>query len=254
MNDQPCHHPCLLFALKREAAPFLRGVRPVAALAGGPCPAFLCGPPERQVVVLETGVGARAVLACFDWLLAKPRVQGAEYRPGLILSAGFSGALTEKLQVGDVVQASGVVDGSGKEWPITWPVREGAGPLITGRLFCSDRFIGDTGAKLALGHARRAVAVDMESAVIARLCHEQQLPFGCLRVISDDVRVPLHAAIFELIEGESVSYRRLAWLLLRSPWMSGQLVRLARQTSLAALRLAEATQRLLDSEYFTKKK
>lgn len=242
--SHPNEHPCLLFALNREAAPFLRGVvkRPVA---GSPCPAFLCGQPGRHLVVLETGVGASAVQTAFDWLLGQPTVDGAAYRPGLILSAGFSGALSATLAVGDVILASSVMDAAGNHWPASWPDAARPTSLRRGRLWCSDRFIGDVAEKLALGEARQALAVDMESAVIARICQQLGLPFGCLRVISDDVHVPLDAAIFELIEGERISYRRLAWLLFRSPRLVGQLLRLARQTRLAAARLTQELNTLL---------
>ena len=64
-------------------------------------------------------------------------------------------------------------------------------PLIRGRLLTVDQMAGAPGAKLALGQKSGAVAVDMEAATLARRCSKEGVPFGCVRVVLDEVQTPL---------------------------------------------------------------
>src|SRR5262249_55544315 len=105
--------PCLLFALGRESAPFLREFRPQQRFPGAPCRARFCGPSWLTVLVAETGIGATRTQNALDWLLAGPLLENVPYRPRLVLSAGFSGALQEAYQIGDLILATEVVDEAG---------------------------------------------------------------------------------------------------------------------------------------------
>ena len=58
-----------------------------------------------------------------SWLLSGPPVDGVPYRPSLVLSAGFSGAVVAGLNVGDLILASEVCDADGVCRPATWPRR-----------------------------------------------------------------------------------------------------------------------------------
>src|SRR5262249_49466348 len=55
----------------------------------------------------------------------------------------------------------------------------GAPPLHRGRLLTAARLAGDPEAKRALGRKHDAMAVDMETAALARLCAAAEVPFGC---------------------------------------------------------------------------
>src|SRR6516162_9664899 len=107
-TDLAFDDPCILFALRREANPFLREFRPQLRFPGAPCWARFCGPAWLTVLVLETGVGTGRARAALDWLLARPALANVVYRPRLVLSAGFCGALDEQLRVGDVLLATEV--------------------------------------------------------------------------------------------------------------------------------------------------
>src|SRR5207245_1889826 len=113
--------PCILFPLRREARPFLREFHPRQRFPGASCWARFCGPAWLTVLVLETGIGADRTATALDWLLSQPVLGNVPYRPKLILSAGFAGALQENRKVGDVILASEVADSEGKVWPVNWP-------------------------------------------------------------------------------------------------------------------------------------
>ena len=46
---------------------------------------------------------------------------GISYRPKLVLCAGFAGALSHDLNVGDLVLADSIADTHDHVWPATWP-------------------------------------------------------------------------------------------------------------------------------------
>ncbi|MES1248707.1 MAG: hypothetical protein ABUS54_13650 [Actinomycetota bacterium] len=98
---------------------------------------------------------------------------------GRLVSFGLAGALRDGLAIGDVLDATRVVDESGAT---LW---EGAG-LGVGRhatILGSDVLVHDPAERARLHAASGADAVDMESGVLAR---SGRLA-GVVRVISDDV-------------------------------------------------------------------
>lgn len=232
--------PCVLFALRRESAPFRRTFRLQRPVPAAPGWARWCVAPPRAVLVLETGVGPRGVDRALDWLFGSPTLDGRPYQPTALVFAGFAGSLSPALRVGDVILPEAVVDERGRHWPTTWPTTERRGRLLT-----ATRLISTPAEKWALGERHRAAAVDMESATFARRCAERGLPFGCLRAISDDVDTALSPALVPLLAGGVVSPWRFAAALLRHPGMLPELLRLARHTRLAAKRLGVALSALL---------
>jgi hypothetical protein len=99
---------------------------------------------------------------------------------GRLVSFGLAGALHDGVGIGDVLDATRVVDESGS---LLW---EGPG-LGVGRgatILGSDALIHDPAERARLHAASGADAVDMESGVLAR---SGRLA-GVLRVVSDDTR------------------------------------------------------------------
>jgi hypothetical protein len=105
---------------------------------------------------------------------------------GRLVSFGLAGALRDGLAVGDVLDATRVVDERGAT---LW---EGPG-LGLGRaatILGADDLIHDASERARLHAASGADAVDMESGVLAR---SGRLA-GVLRVVSDDVRSTIEGA------------------------------------------------------------
>lgn len=249
VNPLRLDDPCILFALRRESAPFRREFRPQQAFPGAPCWARFCGPAWLSVLVIETGVGQANVGRALDWLLAGPKFDGVPYVPKLLLFAGFAGALTDGLHVGDIVLADEVMDEHGGRWPTTWPETLPEGrwtpPLQRGRILTVDRLIATPEDKLRLGESHQAVAVEMESAVFAARCTQAGRPFACVRAISDDIRLPISQAVMTLLEDGVVSPWHVLKLLIQKPLLLPELLRLARDTKRASAQLALALGELL---------
>jgi adenosylhomocysteine nucleosidase len=240
--------PCVLFALRRESAPFLRLFPVQQRFPGAPCRARFCGPSWLSVLVLETGVGPECARRAVDWVLGTPVLDNVRYRPKVVVSAGFCGALQAGYQVGDVVLANEVV-ADGKCWPVPWPGELAAGewqpPLHHDRLVCVPRLVGDVADKRALAAEHGAGIVDMESAIVAEACRRAGVPFGCVRVVSDDCETPLSPKLLACLKGGRVAPLRLLAATAASPSLVPEMWRLARQTGRAAGQLAAALGELL---------
>ena len=231
---------CVLFALGREARPFFRQFPVQKKLASTPVRAFLCGNESCSILVLETGVGRERMEQALTWLLDQPNF------PKLIISAGFSGALRAGLKIADIIVATDVIDEDGASWPVPWPSEISSQTSNRGKILTVSGTVAEPDEKLAFGQKHDAIAVDMETAVVARRCTEKGIPFGCIRAISDDVHTPLSADVDYVIVNGRVSGRRLLWRLLCRPRFAAELWRLAKHTRVAADRLAVALGELIN--------
>ncbi len=213
------------FALEREARPFRREC------------------PLARIII--TGVGpTRATDA-----IAKA-IQ--EQRPNAVVMSGFAGALSDDLHVGDIVMATDVYFNSP---PSQGGVGEGfiaATAIVSnldihveqkqslhGRILSVDCIIGSPAEKRSLALRHQAIAVDMESAAVAQMCDDNNIPWVAVRVISDRVDTALSPELIELLNGGSVSVLQTMRAVLRQPSLLLEFRRLARDTRLAAQRLAE---------------
>jgi hypothetical protein len=249
VTDLTFDDPCIVFALRRESQPFFGEFRPQQRFPDAPCWARFCGESWLSVLVLETGIGQDRMATALHWLLGPPLLENVPYLPKVVLAAGFSGALREGYQVGDVILATEVADLEGHCWPVTWPAELPPGqwrpPLHRGRLLTTGKLIGNPEEKQALGKQHGAVAVDMESAVVARLCSQHGVPFGCVRVISDDIHTPLSPRLVSLLSSGRVSPLRALSEVIHSPRLGIELWRLAKHTRFAAEQLGKALGELL---------
>jgi len=249
VNDLSFNDPCLLFALTRESAAFRREFRPQQRFPGAPCRARFCGPSWLTVLVVEAGVGQAAAEKALTWLLSSPEMGGVPYRPKLVLSAGFAGALDPSLAIGDIVLATDVLDTAGNRWPATWPPEPLKGawrpPLHQGRIVTSPDLVDTPEKKTALALGQQAAAVDMESSVLARMCSRNEVPFGCVRSISDRADAALSPRLADLVRNGRPSAPRLLAACVRSPGLIGEMRRLARDTKKAGAQLGKALGELL---------
>jgi len=134
------------------------------------------------------------------------------HRPKFVISAGFSGALSDKVALYDVVHADSLVEGKaenganiieGAQWsprPVTpsMPADEKS-RLHVGRLVTMPQMVRTVKEKRRLGEASGALAVDMESSAVERVCRERKVPFVGFRVISDDLSKDLPPEVLSVV-------------------------------------------------------
>jgi nucleoside phosphorylase len=233
----------LLFALRREAAPFRRRLRVGRLFASAPCWARLHRLGDRPLLLLITGMGPARTAAALQWLLSRPQIGEATLTPAFIVSAGFAAGLHGELLVGDSVVGAEVADLAGRHWATTWNGATQRAPY--GRILTVPGIVATAAEKHALFQEFHALAADMESSTVAETCSAAGIPFGCVRVISDDVRDDLPPSLVAALAGGRLAPGQLLSGMLTAPRLVIDLWQLARRTRRAARRLAQVLVELL---------
>jgi adenosylhomocysteine nucleosidase len=228
---------CILFALRRESAPLTRRLKRATELSDTPSLARLFDARGKTVLVVETGVGPERAAGAIAWVLD-------HFTPRLVVAAGFAGALSGTLKIGQVVVASRVIEPDDLSWRVALPAE--LGDLVCGRVYTSPRMLTTPAAKKALLEETGAVAVDMESGPIVEACVAHRVPCAAVRAVSDTREDSLSPELVRLLDGGEVSLLCVFGALVRRPRLIGELWRLQRATRLAARNLAEALWRLID--------
>ena len=133
------------------------------------------------VVAIATGGHAKSLREKFDQAVVRG-VRGA-------ISFGIAAALSPDLHTGDIVIGTAVVTSRGRITTDTaWRQRLSARlPMAKLALVAgADSVLMGRDAKAALFAETGADAADMESGPTSRLALARNLPFACLRVISDE--------------------------------------------------------------------
>ena len=201
------------FALKEEANAFKKLV-----------------PNNAAVSILIAGMGRdnsrRALLK-----------QLKEFTPAFVMTCGFAGGLNPELSIGDVI--------------FTTQDRELQARLLAvkakqARFHCATRIATTVAEKAQLRRDTGADAVEMESAAFDEVCREHGIRFAVVRGISDTAREDLPLDFNQLSRPDwSLDYGKLAWTVARSPWKIPALLRLQKNSRLAADRLAEVLMKVV---------
>lgn len=217
----------LFFAVKEEAQPFLKSL---PSLGWRPEPTAGKGHRFRRegstLRLFISGMGARSARATWE----AAGVQGE--RPGCVLSCGFAGALDPVLSVGELLC-------QGNRFCPPLPFEEG-------RFLSSERVILKAEEKGRLFRESGCRAVEMESALYHEFCDPLGIPCATLRVISNaaDEDLPLDFGALTKEDGK-ISLPALALDILRRPSKISALIRLGKNSRLAARNLSEGLTTLL---------
>jgi adenosylhomocysteine nucleosidase len=195
---------------------------------------------EQQVVVAWAGAGAESAGRAAEAALER----GVD----ALLAVGFAGALSTTLHVGDLLFATEIAEPGGDCWEVdesllatfrATPARSAGRTLTFGRLVMATRVLADPSEKRRMEKETGAVAVDMESAAIARRAALAGVPMGALRAMTDGAAESLPPDLETCFDSAGQFHRtRLLRLLARRPTAVGGLLRLGRQASRAGRELA----------------
>jgi nucleoside phosphorylase len=219
------------FALAAESSAFLRLLRDrkredfiTRGKIGG-----------KEIAVVHTGVGSQK---CAERLTKFLR----QNKPEMVISSGFCGGTKDELRPGDLVIAKNLSNAQ---------LADRASKLLPGAIgadiFSADRVIDPAADRYAIGRKHGAIAIDMETTTIARLCAESAIPMLGLRAISDSPAAPFPAppdVLFDL-ELQRTRYARLLTHLVRNPAVIGPLIGFSKQIKVAKTSLAEGLKTLL---------
>ena len=237
----------ILAALPMEVRPFLRRVK-----------ARRCGKRSARTWEFAAGQG-RGVAAVIGMGRSATRAAKellARYRPGVLVSVGFGGALTSDLAPGEVVLGQSIRHfqpdtGELEEISTPAPPRPIAALIqglalaglsgVAGNLITTPYIMDKARQGQPLSRLPHA-AVDLESSVLARLAAARGLPWLGLRAITDAAGEEIPD--FLRVETTPGVLDALGWLA-RDPRRLVTLIRLRRRARLAAARLAQVLEGLI---------
>ena len=173
---------------------------------------------NRRWLLIANGPGPKLVE---DALHTRPDAQR-------VVSIGFCGALDPALRIGDIVVSGEVPEELGASF-------------VQGDVFSVDRVATTAEQKRELRASTHAAVVEMESAAVARKAREWDMPFSCVRAVSDVAGedLPLDFNRYRNTDGR-FSRGRIAMAAVGRPFtVLPGLMRLERNCRLAAERLGE---------------
>jgi len=204
------------FALPGEAKPF-RKVAPKS--------------PALRVIV--TGMGRQNTERTLSAALR-------DSKPALVLTCGLAGGLDPALTLNTVLFETA---------DAALAARLNSAGLRAARFHCASRMAVTAAEKAALRRDTGADAVEMESDFIHGLCRQHGVRCATVRVISDTATENLPMDFNALTTPEmKMDFGKLALAVAKSPGRIPSLLRLQRQTTVAANVLAEALAGILDGK------
>jgi adenosylhomocysteine nucleosidase len=214
----------IVAALEREVAPLVKRWTRVPRRHDNRDYTFF---EHENSVCLCGGIGAQAARRAAEAVIAL-------YRPALLHSVGFAGALDATLHIGNIMTPALVLDArDGSRFPLP----HGQGTLIT---FME---VAGTSQKEKLASAYAAQAVDMESAAVAAAATAHAIPFAATKVISDeaDFEIP---GISRFIDSQGqFNTAGFALATVIRPWLWKRLATLAFNSNQAANALSAYLER-----------
>jgi len=157
----------------------------------------------------------------------------------VVFSVGWAGALKDDIATGAAFNTAGVIDvrtgerfncdgGSGDRWLVTSPI------------------VANEAEKHRLAAAYKADLVDMEAAAIARLAQMREIPFYCVKGVSDGFHDKLpDFNRFIRPDGQFDMAGMVLFSILR-PWYWPSLVRMGENSSKASQSIRESLLDFLD--------
>ena len=219
------------FALPAESSGFLRRLNNKSRSARNGIQTVHGKIDNREVAVLHTGVGEKACRHRLPKFLQDQQFD-------CLISAGFAGALNDELRVGDLLLARNfsVIELNDKQTAF------GSLQIRVADLLTVPGLIHSSEERNETARISGAVAVDMETEFIARICAEHGVPLLSLRVITD---TPLESfpappdVLFD-IEQQRTHMTTLAKFFFAHPNRIPRLIQFARRITHARKILANA--------------
>lgn len=158
-----------------------------------------------------------------------------------IISFGFAAGLDPLLKPGTILIPHSIhVQGQDYTADHMLRLRLGAenSSVKVGALLQSDKIVVSSKEKLSLFQQTSCVAVDMESGIVARYCHAQNIPFAVLRVICDSAKRDLPPlACMALSQQGGLNINKMLGSIFSQPSQLSSLICLGAEATFAHWRL-----------------
>jgi len=241
----------IITAMPEETRAIITAVGATKTASSGENARYRVAHGGHEIMLAEGGMGPANATAAAERLVA-------EACPDLLISAGFCGGVREGLRVGDAVLAERLVEVSAvgvEEVPVAvhdaarrfaeTPAAGVSRPVLG--LFATTRVIMAKSQLAALlpPEAHYPV-VEMESGAIARVAVAHGIQFIGLRTVSDPHDEELGFSLDEFCDDRMrIRIPRVLLTIVRKPRIIPQLIRLARNSRVAAESLSRMLPELL---------
>jgi len=193
---------------------------------------------------IARAAGFQVIVGAGDPERTAALVDAASRQAKCLISFGIAGGLAPHLRSGDVI-LSGEVIGPDRSWRANERFQEEIGNLARrigaaeGPVLGAGELLATEDDKARAWRDTGALAVDMESAIVARAAEAAGIPFLVLRTIADPATRALPpAALIRLSQDGTPALTRVLGEVLRRPRQIAALFGLARETRQALLALA----------------
>lgn len=223
----------LVCALPLEVDEFLKRCERVRSYTGGDF-TFKGGRYDKaRIAVVESGVGqvraARATRALIE-----------AHSPKWVISIGFAGGLLPEMRIGHIAVADSVVEADHPPLKIDLNMHnDPMHGLFVGTFVTVNQIVRTVVEKKELASHSHAIAVDMESHAVGRVCQELGTRFMAVRVLTDDLTEDLPPEVLSIL-GKTGSVRMGAVLgsLWKHPGSLQDMWKLRERAMTASTRLA----------------
>jgi adenosylhomocysteine nucleosidase len=216
----------IVAALEREVRPFLKGWHFSEREYEGRRFRFF----ERSdSVLIPGGIGPEAARRAAEALIVL-------YRPKVVYSVGYAGALNPSWKVGDLVRPARVIN-SGDSSTVRIPGGEG--------VLVSYSAVTGPQQKMKLRDAFAAQAVDMEASAVASAAQARGVEFRAVKVISDEFGFELPPMDQFVDSHGCFSEARFVLFAAIRPWLWSRVIRLARNSWHATRVLSEQLEKII---------
>jgi nucleoside phosphorylase len=138
----------------------------------------------KRYLLTANGAGPRLAYHCVEVALrATSMAELSASRLEAVVSTGLCGAIEDKLQIGDIIEALEVIAPDGSFRASCAQIECGE-PRERGSIVSVDRVAGTVADRQRL-RSDGVLAVEMEAAGVAQRAQAAGLPFCCIKVVSD---------------------------------------------------------------------
>jgi len=215
----------------------------------------------RRVRIQRSGSGPPLMVTCAGVGLENAQIAAdrlVSEGVSALASIGLAGGLSPELKAGHIVVASDVLIIEGDESRWSWKAEKAVAELANavlrsdgidfrnGTILTTQQAILTRDHKASLFKQTRALAVDMESAAVARVADRADIPFFGMRAVCDPASVSVPGELFNCLDQNgNIRISGVLRVLARRPTLLGDILRLGRTFSIARAKLQRAWQVLV---------
>jgi nucleoside phosphorylase len=247
----------LFAAFPQELRHIRKNVGSVIKIADSPFPLFLAKQRACEIIAVQTGMSTENIKSAFMHVRDK-------YRPDVVLSVGFCGALYREARIGDLVWASQCLHFREGVTQLPYshadmiPIPADAGRKIIletlqGQIRIQEGSFVTLSAwipksRLMQGTSRDIPfpVCDRETFHLAELSQQNQLPFFAIRSVTDLADEDIAPQLFQVVdETGHYSILRFLGILIAKPSLLFDSVKLGRNAARASRSLCQAVNALI---------